>query len=44
MFNLKSMYRCVWYVIVCYSKRFGPRGYGYGQGGGTLQSETYENK
>lgn len=30
--------------IVCYGKKFGPKGYGYGQGGGTLQSETFENK
>lgn len=29
---------------VCYGKNFGPRGYGYGQGGGALQSDTYENK
>lgn len=29
---------------VCYAKKFGPKGYGYGQGGGTLQSETFENK
>lgn len=25
--------------LVCYGKQFGPRGYGYGQGGGTLQSD-----
>ncbi|XP_031640038.1 muscle LIM protein Mlp84B-like isoform X2 [Contarinia nasturtii] len=31
------------YCKVCYAKRFGPKGYGYGQGGGTLQSETHEN-
>lgn len=29
---------------VCYAKQFGPKGYGYGQGGGALQSDTYENK
>lgn len=31
-------------ALVCYGKNFGPRGYGYGQGGGALQSDTYENK
>jgi hypothetical protein len=25
---------------VCYGKRFGPKGYGYGQGGGALQSDV----
>ncbi|XP_065158126.1 muscle LIM protein Mlp84B-like isoform X1 [Atheta coriaria] len=29
------------YCKVCYGKRFGPKGYGYGQGGGTLQSDCY---
>lgn len=24
---------------VCYGKKFGPKGYGYGQGGGALQSD-----
>jgi len=29
---------------VCYGKRFGPKGYGYGQGGGALQSDiAYAN-
>lgn len=29
---------------VCYGKRFGPKGYGYGQGGGALQSDiSYAN-
>lgn len=28
---------------VCYGKRFGPKGYGYGQGGGALQSDCYAN-
>ncbi|XP_066257338.1 muscle LIM protein Mlp84B-like isoform X3 [Euwallacea similis] len=28
------------YCKVCYGKKFGPKGYGYGQGGGTLQSDT----
>lgn len=27
------------YYPVCYGKRFGPKGYGYGQGGGALQSD-----
>lgn len=27
------------YPLVCYGKRFGPKGYGYGQGGGALQSD-----
>ncbi|XP_050303043.1 muscle LIM protein Mlp84B-like isoform X5 [Anthonomus grandis grandis] len=26
---------------ICYGKKFGPKGYGYGQGGGTLQSDTF---
>lgn len=29
------------YCKVCYGKKFGPKGYGYGQGGGTLQSDTF---
>ncbi|KYB28123.1 Muscle LIM protein Mlp84B-like Protein [Tribolium castaneum] len=29
------------YCKVCYGKKFGPKGYGYGQGGGTLQSDCY---
>lgn len=28
---------------VCYGKRFGPKGYGYGQGGGALQSDPMPN-
>lgn len=28
---------------VCYGKKFGPKGYGYGQGGGALQSDCYAN-
>ncbi|KAK7874520.1 hypothetical protein R5R35_001601 [Gryllus longicercus] len=28
------------YCKVCYGKRFGPKGYGYGQGGGALQSDA----
>ncbi|XP_072743645.1 muscle LIM protein Mlp84B isoform X4 [Anoplolepis gracilipes] len=31
------------YCKVCYGKRFGPKGYGYGQGGGALQSDCYAN-
>ncbi|KAL0126461.1 hypothetical protein PUN28_005078 [Cardiocondyla obscurior] len=31
------------YCRVCYGKRFGPKGYGYGQGGGALQSDCYAN-
>lgn len=31
-------------VSVCYGKNFGPRGYGFGQGAGTLQSDTYQNE
>uniref|UniRef100_A0A336MTA1 CSON005688 protein n=1 Tax=Culicoides sonorensis TaxID=179676 RepID=A0A336MTA1_CULSO len=27
------------YCKVCYGKKFGPKGYGYGQGGGALQSD-----
>ena len=29
--------------LVCYGKKFGPKGYGYGQGGGALQSDCYAN-
>lgn len=29
--------------LVCYAKKFGPKGYGYGQGGGALQSECILN-
>ncbi|KAL0273228.1 UNVERIFIED_CONTAM: hypothetical protein PYX00_005957 [Menopon gallinae] len=28
------------YCKVCYGKKFGPKGYGYGQGGGALQSDS----
>lgn len=28
---------------MCYGKKFGPKGYGYGQGGGALQSDCYAN-
>ncbi|XP_055838862.1 muscle LIM protein Mlp84B-like isoform X6 [Episyrphus balteatus] len=31
------------YCKSCYAKKFGPKGYGYGQGGGALQSECYSN-
>ncbi|XP_026465870.1 muscle LIM protein Mlp84B-like isoform X1 [Ctenocephalides felis] len=31
------------YCKVCYAKKFGPKGYGYGQGGGALQSDCYAN-
>ena len=31
------------YLTACYGKRFGPKGYGYGQGGGALQSDDYMN-
>lgn len=30
-------------ILVCYGKKFGPKGYGYGQGGGALQSDCYAN-
>ncbi|EDW96416.1 muscle LIM protein Mlp84B [Drosophila simulans] len=29
------------YCKGCYAKKFGPKGYGYGQGGGALQSDCY---
>lgn len=29
------------YCKLCYNKGFGPKGYGYGLGGGALQSDTY---
>ena len=31
------------FSAVCYGKKFGPKGYGYGQGGGALQSDCYAN-
>jgi hypothetical protein len=31
------------YCNVCYGKKFGPKGYGYGQGGGALQSDCFAN-
>lgn len=33
---------CV-FSIVCYGKKFGPKGYGYGKGAGVLQSDPYAN-
>ncbi|XP_069760861.1 cysteine and glycine-rich protein 3 isoform X2 [Narcine bancroftii] len=32
------------YCKSCYGKRYGPKGYGYGQGAGTLSSEAGENQ
>ena len=31
------------FLPVCYGKKFGPKGYGYGQGGGALQSDPVVN-
>jgi hypothetical protein len=38
------LYKTCVISAVCYGKRFGPKGYGYGQGGGALQSDiSYTN-
>jgi hypothetical protein len=38
--SFKKMYFYKCDPLVCYAKKFGPKGYGYGQGGGALQSDT----
>lgn len=44
MFHSPYLYVLMFPRIVCYGKNFGPRGYGYGQGAGALQSDTYQNE
>lgn len=34
------MFKC----LAHYGQKFGPKGYGYGQGGGALQSDDYANR
>lgn len=42
--NCELTFRFCELFIVCYGKAFGPHGYGYGKGAGTLQSDTYQQE